>query len=204
MKNVNKKQAIKIITDAAKKYDELLNKKHFLIIYQTKRNIEYVKIDFRSQYFLHLTGVETSLSAKVFYSSCLNNRLSEQNIKLQTHGHTQRKLFVLPYLHELLFNHCMIGASLNNGIRIDTDYFIGNTKTVLSLGFRDVNNIDSGDIPVSLYYENIKKLTKPTYKVLGIFSKMHYEDKFNVCTYSSGLEELQLPEDIKDMIALNE
>lgn len=63
MKNVNKKQAIKIITDAAK-YDELLNKKHFLIIYQTKRNIEYVKIDFRSQYFLHLTGVETSLSAK--------------------------------------------------------------------------------------------------------------------------------------------
>ena len=69
MKNVNKKQAIKIITDAAKKYDELLNKKHFLIIYQTKRNIEYVKIDFRSQYFLHLTGVETSLSAKVFYSA---------------------------------------------------------------------------------------------------------------------------------------
>ena len=98
----------------------------------------------------------------------------------------------------------MIGASLNNGIRIDTDYFIGNTKTVLSLGFRDVNNIDSGDIPVSLYYENIKKLTKPTYKVLGIFSKMYYEEKFNVCTYSSGLEELQLPEDIKDMIALNE
>ena len=187
MKNVNKKQAIKIITDAAKKYDELLNKKHFLIIYQTKRNIEYVKIDFRSQYFLHLTGVETSLSAKVFYSACLNNRLSEQNIKLQTHGHTQRKLFVLPYLH--------------NGIRIDTDYFIGNTKTVLSLGFRDVNNIDSGDIPVSLYYENIKKLTKPTYKVLGTFSKMYYEEKFNVCTYSSGLEELQLPEYIKDMIS---
>ena len=95
----------------------------------------------------------------------------------------------------------MIGASLNNGIRIDTDYFIGNTKTVLSLGFRDVNNIDSGDIPVSLYYENIKKLTKPTYKVLGIFSKMYYEEKSNVCTYSSGLEELQLPEYIKDMIS---
>lgn len=198
MKNVNKKQAIKIITDAAKKYDELLNKKHFLIIYQTKRNIEYVKIDFRSQYFLHLTGVETSLSAKVFYSACLNNRLSEQNIKLQTHGHTQRKLFVLPYLHELLFNHCMIGNSLNNGVRINANYFVGNTKTVLSLGFRNVDDID---IPVSLYCENIKKLTAPTYKVLGIFSKMYYEEKFNVCTYSSGLEELQLPEYIKDMIS---
>lgn len=198
MKNVNKKQAIKIITDAAKKYDELLNKKHFLIIYQTKRNIEYVKIDFRSQYFLHLTGVETYLSAKVFYSACLNNRLSEQNIKLQTHGHTQRKLFVLPYLHELLFNHCMIGASLNNGVRINANYFVGNTKTVLSLGFRNVDDID---IPVSLYCENIKKLTAPTYKVLGIFSKMYYEEKFNVCTYSSGLEELQLPEYIKDMIS---
>lgn len=198
MKNVNKKQAIKIITDAAKKYDELLNKKHFLIIYQTKRNIEYVKIDFRSQYFLHLTGVETSLSAKVFYSACLNNRLSEKDIKLQTYGQAQRKLFVLPYLHELLFNHCMIGASLNNGVRINANYFVGNTKTVLSLGFRNVDDID---IPVSLYCENIKKLTAPTYKVLGIFSKMYYEEKFNVCTYSSGLEELQLPEYIKDMIS---
>lgn len=197
MKNLTKKQSIKIIVNAAKNYDSILNKKHFLILYHTMQGIKYVKFGFRDYNFLHFTGVKTNLSAKVFYSASLNEKLSEKDIDLNTKGKAQQKLAVLPYLHELFYNHCMIGISLNGGIYIESDYFVGNTKAFISVGFRNNKNVD---IPVTLYNASVKKLTKPTYKVVGIFSKMYYENKFNTCTYSSDLDMSQLPDDIQDMI----
>lgn len=197
MKNLTKKQSIKIIVNAAKNYDTILKGKHFLILYHTMRGIECVKFGFRDYNFLHFTGVKTNLPAKVFYLASLEEKLSEKDIDLNTGGKAQQKLAVLPYLHELFYNHCMIGISLNGGVYIKSDYFVGNTKAYISVGFKNNSNID---IPITLYNESVKKLTKPTYKVVGIFSKMYYENKFNICTYSSDLDMSQLPNDIQDMI----
>ena len=102
---MNSKESIKIIVTAAKQYDEKLNDKHFLIVYQDKHTIKTVQVGFRDMNFLHLTRVRTKISAQQFYSRCLNGRLSEKD--------------------------CMIGTFINSGICIKSDYFIGDTKSMI-------------------------------------------------------------------------
>lgn len=98
--------------------------------------MKIVQIEFRGNHFLHLTGVKTKLSAGRFYEKCLNHKLSGDDFELDKKGKAQQKLMVLPFLHELLYHNCMIGTFINSGICIRADYFVGNTKAVLSVGFR--------------------------------------------------------------------
>ena len=182
MKNYDVKQALPIIVKAAKEYEEKLNNYHFLIIYIEKNTIKFCCVGFRALNFLHLTGVKTKLSAPVFYSACINGKLSTRDFSVDTHGKAQQKLYVLPYLSELLYHNCMIGYFINSGILIRADYFVGDTKAILSVGFRYGK---AADIPVSLYRENIKTLTNPTCKVIGIFRKKYNEQKFSEYTYLS-------------------
>lgn len=99
------------------------------------------------------------MSAQLFYSACLSEKLSLKDISIDKKGKVQQKLAVLPYLPELLYHNCMVGDFINSGIAI------------------------SADIPVTLYNENVKKLTQPTCKVLAIFSKNYNDAKYDVCTY---------------------
>lgn len=132
----DKKVAIDIIVNAAMNYKEYLQDKIFLIIYQEKTSTKTVQVEFRDNHFLHLTGVTTKLSAKRFYEKCINKKLSLSDIELDKNGKAHQKLMVLPFLHELLYNNCMIGNFINSGICIRADYFVGNTKAILSVGFR--------------------------------------------------------------------
>ena len=195
MKNYDEKHALSIILDCAKAYDEKLNNKHFLIVYQEKHLIKTCCVGFRDMNFLHLTGVKTKISAQQFYSACLERRLSVKDISVDTKGKVQQKLAVLPYLSELLYNNCMIGNFINSGIAIRADYFVGDTRAVISIGFREGK---TADIPVTLYCEDIRKLSYPTCKVLAIFSKEYNMEKYNSCTYlSKGYSVEKLPETVK-------
>lgn len=120
-------------------------------------------LGFRDMNFLHLTGVKTKLPAQLFYSAAISGKLSERDFSLDTKGKAQQKLAVLPYLHELFYHNCMIGNFINSGIYIKADYFVGDTKAVLSVGFRYGKN---ADMPITLYNENVKALSRPVYKVL--------------------------------------
>jgi len=97
-------------------------------------------------------------------------------------GKAHQKLMVLPYLSNLLYNSCMIGDFIDSGVYIKADYFVGNTKAVLSVGFRFGKSID---FPVTLYNESIKTLVRPVNKVLAIYSKKYNESLYNICTYLS-------------------
>lgn len=196
----DKKQALKIIVKAAENYQNKLQDKNFLIIYQANSGIESVHVGFRANHFLHMTGIETQLSAQRFYEKCINRKLSVTEFELDKKGKAQRKLEVLPYLAELLYNNCMIGNFINSGIYIRADYFVGNTKAVLSVGFRLGKKADN---PVTLYNEDIKKLTQPTCKVLAIFAKKYYEICYRECTYLSKgqeIEKLLITEEIRNEI----
>lgn len=196
----DKKMAVKVISEAAKNYKEYLQDRHFLIVYQEKEKVKTVQVEFRDNHFLHLTGVTTKLSAQQFYEKCINSKLSVAEFELDKNGKTQRKLAVLPFLHELLYHNCMIGNFINSGIYIKADYFVGNTKAVLSVGFRYGKK---KDFPVTLYKEDIKKLSHPTNKVLAIFSKNYHEYYYTECTYLSKwkkVNELQLSEEIREVI----
>lgn len=176
----DKKKALGIIVNAAKKYDEYLKSLNFIIIYQSGSTQNFAEVGFRDLNFLHLTGVQTKLSAQRFYSLCIDGKLSEKDFEIDNAGKVQQKLMVLPYLHELLYHNCMIGDFINSGIMIRADYFVGDTKAVLSVGFRNGKNID---MPVTLFNEDIRKLVKPVCKVIAIFKKVYDEEKYIECTY---------------------
>jgi len=195
-KNISGGEALKIIVEAAKNYDIKLNDKHFLIVYQEGSQIKTACVGFRDMNFLHLTGVKTKLPAQVFYSAAISGKLSERDFSLDTQGKAQQKLAVLPYLHELFYHNCMIGNFINSGIYIKADYFVGDTKAVLSVGFRYGKK---ADVPVTLYNENVKTLARPVYKVLAIFAKEYNESMYRTCTYlakGQELEKLRLPDEI--------
>ena len=128
----DKKKAIDIIVKAAINYKNALQDKVFLLIYQQKGEIKTVQVGFRENHFLHLTGVQTSLSAKRFYEKCVSHKLSLADIELDKSGKAQQKLTVLPFLHELLYHNCMIGDFIDSGICIKADYFVGNTRLFLA------------------------------------------------------------------------
>ncbi|MDO5303697.1 MAG: PBECR4 domain-containing protein [Clostridia bacterium] len=181
-KNVDIKSAIKIVTQAAKEYEENLNDRHFMVVYQEEAETKIVYFGFRDFNFLHLTGVNTTLKAKQFYKACLEHKLAGRDIIDLKKGKTQQKLAVIPYLSKILYNNCMIGYSIQNGIYLQADYFVGNTKAVLSVGFRFGENVD---YPVTLYNGDVRKMIKPACKVLAIFTKRFDDKKYNQCTYLS-------------------
>lgn len=204
MVKYNKKTALQIIVNAASDYNAKLNNKHFLIIYQDEKITKTVIIGFRDMNFLHLTGVSTKLSAQQFYSACLNKKLSEHDFEIDAKGKVQQKLMVLPYLSNLLYHNCMVGNFVNSGIYIRADYFIGNTKAVLSVGFRTGKHID---FPVTLYKEDVRKLSHPTNKVLAIFSKNYHQTCYSECTYLSKgqqLDKLPISTEIRKLLDIDE
>ena len=200
----DKKKALEIIVEAAKQYDKWLKSNHFLIFYQKGKEQDFVEVGFRDLNFLHLTGIKTKLSAQRFFSLCIDGKLSEKDYDLDTKGKAQQKLMVLPFLHELLYHNCMIGDFINSGVLIKSDYFVGDTKAVLSVGFRSGKTVD---MPVTLYKENVKKLIKPVCKVLAIFKKPYNHQTYTECTYCSkgiNLSELSLPDKVEVFLSAEE
>ena len=176
----DKKKMLQIILNAACDYEKYLNNRCFLVIFQEERKFHYVQIGFRSMHFLHLTGVRTNLSAKRFYNACLRKKLAETDVEFDKCGKVWQKLMVLPHLYNLLYHPCWIGSFVNNGVVIQSDYFIGDTKSVLCVGFRSGHNVD---VPVTLYREDVRKMIQPVNKVLGVFSKRYDEISYTNCTY---------------------
>lgn len=196
----DKKSALQIIVNAAKAYDLRLKNKHFLIIYQEGSVIKEACVGFRDMNYLHMTGVSSRLSAQQFYSACLDGKLSPNDFEIDDKGKVQQKLTVLPYLADLLYHNCMIGKFVNNGIYIRADYFVGNTRGVFSVGFRAGKTVD---FPVTLYREDVRKLSNPTNKVLAIFVKNFCRNIYEECTYLSKGQELQklpLPKAVEKLI----
>lgn len=187
----DKNKALNIIVNAAENYKKYLQDKVFLIVYQEKGITKTTQVEFRANHFLHLTGVKANVTAGRFFEKCINHKLSLADFDFDKSGKTQQKLVVLPFLHELLYNNCMVGNFINSGIYIRADYFVGNTKAVLSVGFRYGKKLD---FPVTLYKEDVRKLSQPTNKVLAIFMKDYKQKSYTECTYlSKGQEINKLP-----------
>lgn len=198
----DKNKAIELIVHASKNYQLYLENKVFLIVYIENSSTQTVQVEFRDSHFLHLTGVQTKLTAKRFYEKCINHKLSVEDFELDKGGKTQQKLMVLPFLHDLLYNNCMVGNFINSGIYIRADYFVGNTKATLSVGFRCGKNVD---FPVTLYKEDVRKLSQPTNKVLAIFVRDFNQQNYTKCTYLSKgqeIDKLQILDEIKALIQL--
>lgn len=204
MKKLSKKEVLAIILNASKEYEAKLRDKHFLIVYQNDKEYKTACVGFRDMNFLHMTGVNTKFSASQFYKACIDQMLSEKDFEIDTYGKVQQKIAVLPYLSELLYNNCMIGDFIDSGIYIRADYFVGNTKAILSVGFRTGKSVD---YPVTLYNEDIRKLSNPTCKVLAVFMKAYNDKEYSKCTYLSKgqpMNKLPFSETVKKLIKIED
>ncbi|MCR4787072.1 MAG: hypothetical protein K5888_00655 [Lachnospiraceae bacterium] len=193
---IDKKKTIHIILEAANNYEKYLNNRTFLIVYKSGGDIRYNEIVFRNWHFLHLTGLKTNLTAKQFYKACIEHNLSTDDISFDRQGKAEQKLQVLPFLHSLPYHNCMIGDFINSGVLIQADYFIGDTKFVLSVGFRRESTCD---IPVTLYKGDIRKLTSPSNRVLVIFTRSYPSKEYKEITYMAKniiLSDLSLPSSV--------
>lgn len=165
-KTYTKKEALKIITQCAREYDFELNNKRFLLAYKENNRLNYKIVGFKASNFLHLTGVETPISPKRFYQKCLDRKLSVNDFEFDEDNQSHLKLSVLPMLPKMFYSHSLRGDFLRSGLWIEVDYFVGTTNRLLALGFRDGKY---ADYPVTLYQQDIKKLTISTQKVLGVW-----------------------------------
>lgn len=111
MAKYDKKAALKIMVEAARKYEEKLNDKHFLIVYREERDTKTASVGFR-------TGKKT-------------------------------------------------------------------------------------DFPVTLYNEDVRKLSQPTNKVLAIFSKHYKNPYYDNCIYlakNQSIQGLKMSDEVLEMI----
>lgn len=168
MKNYSKHEAIKIIVASAEQYEENLMDKKFLIAYKSGKKIGFCQVAFSKKNFLHFTGVDTKLPAENFFDAARSCELSVRDFELPRNGNVFRKLDVLPLLPQIFKTKTLRGDFNRIGVKLEADYFIGDTKKRFSVGFRRGRKFD---MPVTLYNEDIKKMTLSTDKVISVWKR---------------------------------
>jgi len=165
-----KQEAVSILYAAATSYQEKLSKRMFRLIYKSNlhQHMEAVDVAFQPENFKHLTGIQTDIRPWRFYDACLKRRLSVRDIALDNRGNAQRKLQVIKAMPDVFYHQCWIGASIGNDIYINADYYVGDTRCVLSIGFR---NELRGDVPITLKKQSIREVVKKECKVYAIAAK---------------------------------
>ena len=170
MAKFTKQEAISIVHLAAISYQEKLSNRMFRLIYENvlQHRMDTVDIMFLPKNFKHLTGLQTKLKPQLFFNACLGQRLSVRDISFDSRGNTQRKLEVIRMMPDVFYHPCWIGDSLNNDIYINADYYVGDTRCVLSVGFR---NMEERGVPITLKKQSIREVVKKECKVYAIAAK---------------------------------
>ena len=169
------KDAIRVITSAAKDYSISLDGYNYIFIYKNRKTnqIEYFESIFLARNFQHLTGVEfTDNKGTIlhnptqFYQKCVNSTLKENEIQFKSDGTTELKLQALPLIVSFLKSSKM--TAIYNSIRpkLSVDRLAGTTN--FCLGFTKDKNYY---VPSSCLLEDIRNLADVTYQILAIFSK---------------------------------
>ncbi|MDO5146050.1 MAG: PBECR4 domain-containing protein [Eubacteriales bacterium] len=197
----NKKREIRQgIIDAANVYSQSLAGKHFLYVYGE----EYFEVSFPVNHFLHLTGVETGLSAKDFYQNAKRGRLTNSQFyfdKRHPYAHAKKKLPCLRRLPELTNQMVCI---LKNMQTIRITYQLSVTNLEFTLGL--VENVDGrGEkkndffLPMSLRVKDSSVEKSSDGEIVDfIFSK-----DASLSTYDTLLvkdERKEIPNNIKPLI----
>ncbi len=167
-----KKEALRIIIATAKQYAEMLEGLNYLFVYRNRSNhkIEYFETVFLPRNYQHLTGIDfldtkghLQKNSVFFYKKCLDNTLTENEIRFKRDGTTALKLEALPKLVQFLRFSKM--TTLYNGTRprLAVDRVAGTIN--YCLGF-----INDGDyfVPSSCLLEDIRKLGDKPSQILAI------------------------------------
>lgn len=211
MSKYTKEQAIKIITDCAKKYkDELINKTLLFICADKHKHIVCYEFSFYSWNFMHLTGVKTNVQndndehmpAVDFYNKCLSHKLSPDDFEFSEDGTTHMKLDVLPAVLCKNLTAKMIGTYNSNKPYLYTDKIAGGVKACI--GFVNDSNQDCY-VPNTLLKEDIRNNVHSYVRVIAAFRKSVSKREYNELTYRANNIEwnkVKFPEEFDYLISL--
>lgn len=176
---MEKIDAVDIIHRAAKQYDELLNKKSFLIVYGAPNAPQSVEVMFPEKNFLHLTGIslngnhllrdvedKTSNLNLVFYHKAKNFRLSPDDFEFRSDGTTEQKLEVLCSAINIMKNAKMIGDYNHSRLRLQSEKITGGIYSCIGL-------VQAGRyyVPNTVLSTDTRKEIQQPQRVLTILSK---------------------------------
>jgi hypothetical protein len=201
---MKKSEAAQIITSCAKLYNENLENKNFLFIFNDKNNIQYLETLFLPRNYKHLTGVESSSKAvksSDFYNLCLSGRLSPDDFELHKNGTTDMKLSVLPQVMNIHKNAKMIGNFNSIKFELITEKIIGTVTACI--GFVCENNFY---VPNTVLREDTRTVVEtPAKRIIAIFQKEIREQHYCINTYLAkgiSLEYLLSLDNLKSKINL--
>lgn len=205
------KDAIRIITNTAKLYDETLNGYNYIFIYRNRINnkIEYFESIFLGRNFQHLTGIDFIDSNKniihnpnYFYQKCVNSTLKENEIRFKSDGTTELKLQALPLVVNFLKSSKMTAIYTPIRPKLSVERLTGTTN--FCLGFTKDKDYY---VPSSCLLEDIRNLSNITFQILAIFSKPAskstpiYKDVRYIAK-GVKLKQLSLPNNLSHLISL--
>lgn len=202
-KDYNKLQLVKEIQEAANLYKKNLIGRKFLYVFDER----YIEVIYTIKGFKHLTGVESSLSAKSFYDNAVNNKLSVSNINFSSQHPYElcvRKVCHLKQLYKLASGE---GFLLQEILTNTQTFKFGATDLDFTLLFNPIINSATGTIineclhVESLRDEDCFKKSQNVYEITHILSKANNEPFYNTIHYIDAHYSLkELPDKILIMI----
>ena len=204
-----KKEALrKEIIDSASVYSGKLAGKHFLYVYGE----EYFEVSFPTDCFLHLTGVETNLSAKDFYKISKKGNLSDSQFYFSNRypfANAKKKLPCLKRLPELTNG---IVCILKDMQTVKITYKLSVTNLEFTLGLtenmdKNGNKINNLFLPMSLRVEDSSVEKSADGEIVDfIFSKNASNTKYDILlvqdkrkSIPTGVQDLLTNELFKDL-----
>ena len=200
---MDKKQAIRVITDCAKIYDEELCGQNVLFLFGSASAPVCAEAKFNRQHFLHLTGVIKTqrITAQQFYNRALTGHLGENVFSIPSDGTVELKLSVLPGLCRIHKTARMIGDYNNSKSLLVTEKLVGGTNACVGF-IRE----DAFYIPNTALREDIRDITiSPWQRIIATFRKPQKALQYTeLCYIAKGIEraELKIPQEYQTRICL--
>lgn len=199
-KQQDRESLVQEIKEAAKLYKDNLVGKRFLYVFDGR----YIEVIYKAENFRHLTGVDTHLSAKSFYSDAARGKLTERHVFFSArHPYS---LCVKKVKH--IKNAVKLAEAesfMLEEIVTDTQYYkFGTTEANFTLCMNpDIGhngNLKSECYVVeSLRDDDCFEKSKNVYEVTHIFSKPNDEKFYSKLHYMASNTEL--PDSVKKMLA---
>ena len=182
---MRKNEAIKIVHEAAHKYEQyLVGKKTLVLFFKDKKQIDSLEVSFMATNFLHLTGLkltEKNITPAEFYNRCVARKLSEKDFSFSSDGTTELKLKVIASVISPNLSAKMIGDFSGNTLKLYTQKLVGGTQACI--GFvKDANGVY---YPNTLLNTDIRDLVQKPMRILAVFQRNFDEEKYSTKTYQA-------------------
>jgi hypothetical protein len=173
--------AVRIVFECSDQYRLNLANRNVMFISANDKETFCFETTFLPRNFKHLTGVECDLNGADFFDIAERRELKHNDIRFNTNGTTEKKLFVLPQMMKIHITARMVGEYNNSGSFLITDRLAGTTTA--AMGFSE-DERTGFYIPNTVLKTDVREVTKhPQQRIIAIFRKSIKDAKYAELTY---------------------